>query len=414
MDALPSDQVLDGDQVRELPALRRLDLAAILAQLRSDPRQIDGGVDVGFFGARHPLAASWILCGLRRRLAVARLKDPVLGDLEPAPHRPLAQLDVVLLRAGEIHQSGAVALRRHHPQIHLQPGGELDAGPGVAGHQRPFHLGILDETPDQLAAGPLGGDGQQIQVAHRLAAAAVGSGHFQTLEKLESPQVVQQRSDPAVRLVQPKPTAVIVELADAGEDLLLALGSKALDRGHPAGLRRGLQLVDRGHPQLVPQLLGPFGSHVGEVDQIEQTDRDVLQKLRPGPQRAGLDDLRDVPGHLLADAGQRGQVLPLGHPPRERARLALHRPHRVAIGADAKGIGTADLQQVRHLPEQTGDLGIVGRGGGLGWGRRLGHRPPMLSDPRKTSHNKPRTKKYPDPSGPGREAKRSVDSRTRR
>ena len=56
-------------------------------------------------------------------LHLARLDhgDAVLGDREPAPLRLLAQRDVVLLRAGEVLEQVAVALRRDDAEIEPEP-----------------------------------------------------------------------------------------------------------------------------------------------------------------------------------------------------------------------------------------------------------------------------------------------------
>ena len=49
--------VLERDELRQLPGERRLDLTPVLAQLRSDPGQPHGLVHVCFLPSRHQLAA---------------------------------------------------------------------------------------------------------------------------------------------------------------------------------------------------------------------------------------------------------------------------------------------------------------------------------------------------------------------
>ena len=83
------------DELRQRAVARRLELAAVLAQLRRDPRVAEERVD--------------LLLGRERvHLAGLDLGDPVLGDREAAPHGRLAQRDVVVLRAGEVLEQVAV------------------------------------------------------------------------------------------------------------------------------------------------------------------------------------------------------------------------------------------------------------------------------------------------------------------
>ena len=92
-------QVAELDQLRELAGRRRGDLAVALAQLRLDVVEAEPRVDL-------------VLGRVAVDLAALGLGDPVLGDREPALDCALAQLDVVLGRAGEVLEQVAVCLRR--------------------------------------------------------------------------------------------------------------------------------------------------------------------------------------------------------------------------------------------------------------------------------------------------------------
>ena len=72
------------DQHRDLAGLAERELAAVLAQLRRDPRQAEALVD---------LLLGRAAVGLARRV----VEDPVLADVQPLAHRRLAQRDVVRL-----------------------------------------------------------------------------------------------------------------------------------------------------------------------------------------------------------------------------------------------------------------------------------------------------------------------------
>ena len=100
--------VADLDQLRQLAVGRRGDLAVALAQL---------GLDVG---EAEPLV-DLLLGRVALDLAGLDLDDPVLGDREPLLDRPLAQLDVVLGRAGEVLEQVAVGVRGDDPQVDRDP-----------------------------------------------------------------------------------------------------------------------------------------------------------------------------------------------------------------------------------------------------------------------------------------------------
>ena len=97
---------LELDQLRQRALQRRLELAAPLAQLRRDPRQPEPLVDL-------------LLGRAAQRLAGLVVEDPVLGDVQPAPHRRLAQLHVVRLGAGEVLQDVAELVGRDDAQVDL-------------------------------------------------------------------------------------------------------------------------------------------------------------------------------------------------------------------------------------------------------------------------------------------------------
>ena len=102
-------------------------------------------------------------------------EDPVFVDLEAPLHPQVADRDVVGLGAGEVVQGRAVALLGHHPQVHLQAVAQHHRGFGVAFGDHPAHVLIRGEGvhhPEGLPAGD-----QDVQVAHRLHAAAVAAGH---------------------------------------------------------------------------------------------------------------------------------------------------------------------------------------------------------------------------------------------
>jgi len=83
-----------------------LDLAAVLAQLRGDVGQIDGGEDTLFRLAGQALVI---------------LEDAVFVDLESAGPGQSANRNIVGFVSGEVVQGRAEASPLHHPKVHLQP-----------------------------------------------------------------------------------------------------------------------------------------------------------------------------------------------------------------------------------------------------------------------------------------------------
>src|SRR5207237_280738 len=150
-----------GHQLRQLAAQAGLDLAAVLAQGRRDPRQAEPGVDLLLGPGDDPPA------GLD-------VEQPVLGELEPGAYRHLAGADVVLLRAGEVLQRGAPGVRRYHPQVDLQALGGPYRGLGVAARDDLDHVRQPRERGHERAGVVRGG--QDVDVADRLAHAAQRAG----------------------------------------------------------------------------------------------------------------------------------------------------------------------------------------------------------------------------------------------
>ena len=119
------------DELRQLAAPRRLELAVVLAQLRRDRLVAEELVErVLVLGAED-------LAGLDGG-------DAVLGDREPAPHRLLAHRDVVLLRAGEVLEQVPVRLGRDDAQVEAEP---------VGGDDRRLRVAVRGDLlhPRQLA-----------------------------------------------------------------------------------------------------------------------------------------------------------------------------------------------------------------------------------------------------------------------
>ena len=124
MSSLPSVSVVcmcrsprrSARSIRRGSVLRfgRLDLAAHLAQLGRNPVEPERRVDV-------------LLALAGDRDIVGDAEQPVFVQLEAEADRPIAQRDVVRLRAGEVLQRGAAAVGGDEPQVGLEAAADEDA-----------------------------------------------------------------------------------------------------------------------------------------------------------------------------------------------------------------------------------------------------------------------------------------------
>ena len=119
------------DQVGELPLLRGLDLAGILAQLGRDlgqPERLEQ-LGLGLAGDRSAVACQGIFV-----------------EREPAGQGPLAHRDVVRLRPGEIVQGERELGVLDPPQVALHAVGQPDARLGRPVGQDRRHLRSVSRT----------------------------------------------------------------------------------------------------------------------------------------------------------------------------------------------------------------------------------------------------------------------------
>ena len=112
--------VVELDQLRQAALARRLELAAVLAQLGRDELHAEPLVDL-------------LLGRVGDGLAALVVGDPVLAHVQAAPHRLGAQRLVVPAGAGEVLEQVAEGLLRHDPQVDGQAGVGDRLGARLAG-----------------------------------------------------------------------------------------------------------------------------------------------------------------------------------------------------------------------------------------------------------------------------------------
>ena len=173
-------QVLLLDELRQPSGARQLDLALRLAQLGRDPVEPQRAVDLLFSTARNDpgvagddgaRAGPGVSAALAGQAVLVEGQALVVGDA--------AQLDVVRLAAGEVEQRRAEGAGRHEAQVHLQAVGEAHRGLGVAAGQHLGHALVAGEGRHDARGIATGG--QQIEVAHGVAAAPERAGQLDAL-----------------------------------------------------------------------------------------------------------------------------------------------------------------------------------------------------------------------------------------
>ena len=233
-------------------------------------------------------------------LAGAVVEHAVLGDVQPPAHCRLAQRHVVLLGAGEVLQQIAELVGGDDPEVDLQPRVGPQPHAGLA-----RGLGRLDQLQRRGGLGQrqrIGGGGDDVEVLDAVGHPAGRAGQLHPLGGGMGPQGVEQLLAHRQGAVEhdAAPAAVAVGLlgalgGDRGQDALLGLGAKALER---ADLLRGggrLQGVERVDGELLEQPARSLGAQAGEPRDLQQSDREL---------GAQLDRRRDV-----ALVGQRQDLL---------------------------------------------------------------------------------------------------------
>ncbi len=211
--------VVDGDQVGKLPGVPRLDLAAALAQLGLDVGKAEQLVDAGLLREAMDLLA-------------LDLGHAVLADRVPALERPLAELDVVLRRAGEVLEQVTEGLLGADPKI------DLEAGMGEhAGGDVPAAARVSAERPCVASASTRPAASSVVAIRSRSLQVSVQRRAEPAISiRFATPSSIRSRADllrdrQHVREQQALADAVLGDPLERGEDVLLGLRAEA---AHPA------------------------------------------------------------------------------------------------------------------------------------------------------------------------------------
>ncbi len=260
-------QVAELDEPRQRSRPGRLELAAVLAQLRRDEAVPEEGVER-------------LLVAERPHLARLDDGDPVLGDREPVPLGLLPQRHVVVFRAREVLKQIAVALRRHDAEI------EAEA-------LRVDHGRLRVAVGDDLEH-----PGQSHEVSRQRGGIGCGRDHVEIAEGLAAPSGTARLGDVDRRRVGPERRD---RLADDREPLAEETAPRLL---RALALRERLQdLRLRGStdPRERPQALSR-GSllQLGECRDAELAPDPGCRLRVRGPATAGRPRPPPAPGRAVS------------------------------------------------------------------------------------------------------------------
>ena len=168
--------------------------------------------------------------------------------------------------AGEVLQGRSVGPFGHDPQVHLQAVPQAHRHLGRAAGQHTGDGFVAGKAVHHIFTAAAGN--QQVQVANRIAAAAVTAGHFDLSQPRRRLQMPHDGVGVHFRLGQVDTAAGFLHAVQRLEDLLLRLGPEPLQLGDTVFLDRLAKLVERSNSQLLVKSLGPFGAQAGYVEQV--------------------------------------------------------------------------------------------------------------------------------------------------
>ena len=133
-------QIFRFEQARQAPCRRRLDFAAILAQLRRNEIKIERTIEFRFITDRRNFFAGFFFC-----VSVVGGCETIFVQCPAALERAIPQHDVVLLAAREITESERIFRAAHNAQISLDARAQTHTRLGCATRDDIFHERMTGE-----------------------------------------------------------------------------------------------------------------------------------------------------------------------------------------------------------------------------------------------------------------------------
>ena len=340
-------QVGPFDEARQLVFLSRLDLAAILAQLRLHGIESKGPVDVR------------LLVHLRQWFA----QLPTLGGAEavfvqrPATRQcPRAHPDIVLLAAGEIIQGEREFGARDRPQVALDPVLQADAGLRRPAREHCFNKRVRGEKFHDRSC--VLRRNQEVEVAHDFLFPPVASGDLREVDGRVPAQVVQQMLRERRHIAVAEFPRMAAHVFDRLEDVRRRLFPEPRQRCDIALFTGTLEARDRMDFERIPQCLDLFAPQSLHLEKCQNVGRKILAQVVVIFEPPRCRELCDFFPGRLADAFDRGEPF-LRDELLERFRERLQRAGGVGVGADLERILALQLQQPGDVFENNSDLVLV-------------------------------------------------------
>ena len=262
------------------------------------------------------------------------------------------------LGAGEVDQGRAVAFLPDHAQIDLQPALQDDGRPGRPLGQHMLHFLVFHEAVGGSLA--VGADRQDVEIAHRLLAAAEAAGHDDRADAGNPFQMSLQRGGEV--LGHGYPEAALLGRRRAAHGFQQpglkrrAEPRQAADAPFGGRLR---QVVDGRHAEPLvqhPDALWAEARHGRQRRQGRRGPRfDLIQRF----QAARVADFSVLAGKVVPDARQLRQIGALGEKVRRRLGQVFDGRGGSAVGPHAERVGALDLQKFGDPVEEGGDVGVV-------------------------------------------------------
>ena len=199
------------------------------------------------------------------------------------------------------------------------------------------------------------GGNKHIEIAHGVATPAIAAGH-------DDPAAVAQIRNQCLGFGfgSGKPEAFDSRgLFERGRQFRFDHLAEATQLVNAAGFNRSAQVVQGADPELVVKQLDPLRTKSGQRGHFAELARQLLFQFFQKREAAGLDDVRDLAGKVLADAGKLRKIGFRRQHASHALRQAFDRARGAAIGANPKLVFPFYFQQVGRLIEDRRDFGIL-------------------------------------------------------
>jgi hypothetical protein len=256
--------VVEGDERGQRLSLSRLDLAAVLAQLRRHPHQVHRFEDVLLRLAADP--SPLLRFPFASRFPDGHAKNSVLVDAQSALDPHFTYRQVMGFGPREVVERRPVRAPWDDAQVHLQAGAQDNCAARRAGR---FHLLDLSERQEVLHDGPgVFAGGEDVDVPHGLLPAPVAASHFQVFDPRCLAEMREQGLDELLRVGERKTPGVPFEVFDGAAEIGGSLFTEARELFDAPGLECLGELAYRSNSQRVIELPGPLGAEGFQPHQV--------------------------------------------------------------------------------------------------------------------------------------------------